>query len=254
MQNIIEIANVSKSFTSAGWPWQKRITTHALRDINLTVKKGECVALLGPNGAGKTTLLKMISTLILPDSGTITVGGNLTGRNDEKIKSLIGLTMPEERSFYWRLTGRQNLECFAALYGLSSTNTRKKLRHLFNFFKVDYADRRFDAYSSGMKRKINLIRALLHDPEILLLDEPTKSLDYDSCCEMQEFIQQQSKCGKTIILATHAIPEAETSCTTFMILNKGKILGTGTKDALQKICNSASRHLSDIYRTAIKHA
>ncbi|MFC1496606.1 ATP-binding cassette domain-containing protein, partial [Candidatus Margulisiibacteriota bacterium] len=123
-------------------------------------------------------------------------------------------------SFYWRISGRANLEFYAALYNLEAKTRVEELLKLFN---IDYADKRFDTYSSGMKRKLAIIRALLHDPEILLLDEPTRSLDYNSSLELRNLIKSQKEKGKTIILATHNLDEAKELADEVVILNKGKI-------------------------------
>lgn len=235
MQAAIEISNLSKNF--------RKIP--ALSYIDLELEKGRSLALLGPNGAGKTTLLKIISTLILSDEGKVMVGGYSVGEDDEKIKNLIGLVTAEERSFYWRLSGRQNLAFFASLYDLDRKQARSRINELLEFFKIDYADRRFDSYSTGMKRKFALIRALLHNPEILLLDEPTKSLDYNSTQEVRELIKKLIRIGKTIIFATHNMEEAQDLCDLFVILHKGRIYGSGTPSAglpeiYLKITNSGS--------------
>ncbi|MDD5044338.1 MAG: ABC transporter ATP-binding protein [Candidatus Omnitrophica bacterium] len=254
MPNIIEAINVSKNFISPSLPWQKRNFTPALSNINLKVPASASLALLGPNGAGKTTLLKIIATLILPDKGKISVDGNTLGENDEKIKSLVGLTIPEERSFYWRLTGKQNLEFFAALYGLNKKECKTRLEQLFKLFGVDYENRRFDGYSSGMKRKFSLIRTLLHEPKILLLDEPMKSLDYNSACELEQLIRKESSSGRTVILATHNMQEAENLCNTFAILHKGSIYGYGSLDELRNKIDSPSASLTEIYLKLTENA
>lgn len=226
---------------------RQRKLLRALEDISFSVKKGEIFGILGPNGAGKTTLLKAIATLILPDKGKVSVEGYALGKDDEKIKSCVGLVTTEERSFYWRLSGMQNLELFAALHGLSNEEAKSRIGRLCKFFGIDYALRRFDSYSTGMKRKFALIRALLHEPDILLLDEPTKSLDYNSACELKNFIKNESQKGKTVLLATHNIEEAEDLCGLFMVLDKGKILDLGTKEDLAKRAGCPSGSLAQIY-------
>ncbi|MFH1339582.1 MAG: ABC transporter ATP-binding protein, partial [Candidatus Omnitrophota bacterium] len=198
--NYIEVEHVTKDFIpplSFGkllrLDFRHRQPVRALENLSFSLNKGEIIGVLGPNGAGKTTLLKIISTLILPDKGTVTVSGFQVGRNDNEIKSLIGLVAPGERSFYWRLSGRQNLEFFAAMYGLNKKEAKKKVEELFSVLKIDYKeqDRRFDSYSSGMKQKFALIRSLLNDPDVLLFDEPTKSLDYAAALEFRNFIKNE---------------------------------------------------------------
>ena len=221
--------------------------TRALEDISFSLKKGEILGVLGPNGAGKTTLLKIIATLVLPDKGIVIISGNKVGKDDEKIKFLIGLATSEERSFYWRLTGKQNLEFFASLYDLNKRQSESRIQHLLKLFNIDYINKRFDSYSAGMKRNLSIVRALLHNPEILLLDEPTKSLDYNSACQLRNFIKKETLQGRTIICATHNMEEAEDLCNLFLILHKGRIYGLGSLEELRKKINSSSATLSEIY-------
>ncbi|MGD9015601.1 MAG: ABC transporter ATP-binding protein, partial [Candidatus Omnitrophota bacterium] len=207
--------------------------------------------ILGPNGAGKTTLLKILSTLILPDKGTIRVKGFSVGRDDEKIKSLIGLVTSGERSFYWRLSGRQNLEFFAAMSGLSKKAAKLKMQELFSMFRIDYLDqdKRFDAYSTGIKQKFALIRALLSDPELLLFDEPTKSLDYKTASDFRDFIKQDlvKRQGKTVIFTTHQMDEAVDFAQQFMILHQGRIFALGTLEELKTRVNNPNATLGEIF-------
>jgi ABC-type multidrug transport system ATPase subunit len=254
MKYILEVEQLTKEFILPPFfseliklNFKHRKPIRALEDISFSVKKGYILGILGPNGAGKTTLLKIIATLILPDKGRLTVKGHHLGKDDEKIKALIGLVTTEERSFYWRLSGRQNLELFAALYGLSNKETKSRISQLCRLFNIDYAYRRFDSYSTGMKRKFALMRALLHNPEVLLLDEPTKSLDYNSACELRNFIKNEAQKGKTVIFATHDMQEAENLCDLFMILHKGMICGLGTREEISKRGDCLSKTLAEIY-------
>ncbi|MEK7816918.1 MAG: ABC transporter ATP-binding protein, partial [Actinomycetota bacterium] len=149
-----------------------------MNNVNLTVNRGEIFGLLGPNGAGKTTLTKMLCTLILPTRGEATICGHDLIGQQGKIKSSIALISSEERSFYWRLSGRENLRFFAALYGLSRSRAEKRIPELL--VQVDMeaaAERRFQEYSTGMKQRMALARGLLADPEVFFMDEPTKGLD-----------------------------------------------------------------------------
>ncbi|MBN2119695.1 MAG: ABC transporter ATP-binding protein [Candidatus Omnitrophica bacterium] len=221
----------------------------ALDQISFKCDKGSTLVVLGPNGAGKTTLLKIISTLVLADKGEVKIAGYKVGKDDEKIKSKIGLASGEERSFYWRLTGRQNLEFFASLYGMDKNEIKSRLEILFKLFKIDYQEKRFDTYSTGMKRRFSLIRALIHDPEILLLDEPTKSLDYNCRQELTKLIKELTMKGKTVILATHDIQEAENLSSLFMILNKGRLCGFGSKEELSKKIGLGATNLAKVYLT-----
>lgn len=251
---ILDVRNVTKIFyppfstteflRGRLWPRQP---TYALKDVSFTLERGKILGILGPNGAGKTTLLKVLSTLILPDAGSFTLKGLRPGADDLRIKALIGLASSEERSFYWRLTGRQNLAFFATLYGVPPRSAASRISTLFDLFNVAYEKKRFDSYSAGMKRKFELIRALIHDPEILLLDEATKSLDYSAACEMKELVAKMAAAGKTILYATHDMDEAQDMCDTFLILDEGCVRGSGTLDELRAITGLAAARLGEIY-------
>ncbi|MFC1514687.1 ABC transporter ATP-binding protein [Candidatus Omnitrophota bacterium] len=255
---MLEIKNLSKdfypllSFTDIARLRLKRPKVRALNDVSLTLKQGDTLAVLGPNGAGKTTLLKIISTLILPDKGKVKVNGLTVGIDDHNIKASIGLVSSEERSFYWRLTGRQNLEFFAAFYGLNKQKTNAKIDQLLRVFKIDYENKRFDSYSTGMKRKLALARALLHDPKLILFDEPTKSLDYNSSEDLRNVIKKLTEQGKTILFTTHNIEESQKICNLFMFLHKGKIAGLGTKEELTRNKNALAVSLTEIYQRLTK--
>ncbi|MDD5347349.1 MAG: ABC transporter ATP-binding protein [Candidatus Omnitrophica bacterium] len=253
---MVSVENVSKifpapfSFSGLFCPRSRdRCAAHALNGISFDVAGGESLAILGPNGAGKTTLLKIIATLVLPDSGSVTVAGLAAGSADRKIRSLIGFVSGDERSFYWRLTGRQNLEFFAALYGLSKQATRSRIEYLLDIFCVDYGDRRFDSYSSGMRRRFALMRALLHEPALMLLDEPTQNLDHASADMVRCLIRDRLALGNntTVIFTTHNLQEAADSAQRFLILDKGRIAGTGTLDALRRQAGEPGADLDRIY-------
>ncbi|KPK96869.1 MAG: hypothetical protein AMJ95_11965 [Omnitrophica WOR_2 bacterium SM23_72] len=222
---------------------------HALKDISFSLPGGQVLGILGPNGAGKTTLLKIIATLILPDHGAVTVNGLTLGKNDEKIKACVGLALDEERSFYWRLTGRQNLEFFGTLYGLNKIKLRPRINELLELFEIEYADKRFDSYSTGMKRRMALMRAILHDPALLLLDEPTKSLDFTSGLNLRNFIKEKlvRSQGKTVIFTTHVMEEALDFADFFMVLNQGRLCGWGTLEELRGKIHKPHASLSEIF-------
>lgn len=252
--NYIEVERLTKDFIPPlsfrkllRLDFKHRRPTRALEDVSFSLNKGGILGVLGPNGAGKTTLLKIIATLILPDKGSVIVNGYRLGIDDDKIKSFIGMVSSQERSFYWRLTGRQNLEFFASMYGLK--NAKDKIEGLFNLFEIDYQDNRFDSYSTGMKQKFALIRGLLNDPELLLLDEPTKSLDYATAFNLRNFIKERlvKKEGKTVIFTTHHMDEALDFCDLFMILHKGRLYALGTLDELRKKVNNLTASLGEIF-------
>ncbi len=203
-------------------PLQNRIT--AVENVDLYVEEGELFGLLGPNGAGKTTLMKILSTLILPTSGTAVVNGY--GIHQElQVKASIGMVTGEERSFYWRLTGRENLRFFAVLQNISPGEFSKRLNRVGQVVELgSFLDRRFDSYSSGMKQRLAIARGLLHNPKILFLDEPTKNLDPIAASALRETIKRLThKEGHTVILVTHQLHEAEEVCDRIAIMHKGRI-------------------------------
>ena len=194
------------------------------------MEKGELFGILGPNGAGKTTLAKILSTLILPDSGTALINGFDIYRHQKEIKKFIGYTTSEERSFYWRLTGRQNLSFFATLYNLSNNEARERIKYLIDLLALEEeVDKPFMSYSTGFKQRLSIARSLLCDPQILLMDEPTRSLDPLSKLRLQKFVKQElaGEQKKTVLLATHDLSEAEYLCDRLAILSQGKIVTIG---------------------------
>ena len=250
---ILEVNGITKDFIAplsfaqlAEFDFKHRTPTRALEDVSFSLERGKIMGILGPNGAGKTTLLKIISTLILPDKGSVSVNGY---RREDKIKSSIGLVIEEERSFYWQLTGKQNLEFFAALYGLDSKTAKDRIGELFGLFEIDYADKRFGKYSTGMKRRFALMRGLIHNPQLLLLDEPTKSLDYTTALELRNFIKEKlvRREGKTALFTTHNMNEASDVCDLFIILHKGRIRAMGTQDQLRHQIGERSASMDEIF-------
>ena len=204
--------------------------TVALEGINLTINAGEIFGLIGSNGAGKTTLLKILATLILPDQGSATINKHDIVEEFEYTKHFIGLVTGDERSFYWRLTGRQNLEFFGAFHGMNHAAINSRIRELVDLMHIDSLDKRVGEFSAGMKQKLNLARALLHNPSALLMDEPTKSLDPFAATGTRQFIKKElsRRQGKTILLVTHSLREIEEICDRVGIIKQGKLIAIGT--------------------------
>jgi len=225
----IEVRGIEKTFVKkrsikelVHHPFRRAERVQALRGVDLTVEQGEIFGLLGPNGAGKTTLLKILSCLVLPNKGTAKVMGVETTR-ENLVKPMIGLVQADERSFYWRLSGRENLRFFARLYNVPGRDISRRIDELLE--RVDMteaADRMFNGYSSGMKQRMAIARALLHDPQILFMDEPTRSLDPAASLALRKFMLEELK-EKTIILATHNLQEAQTMSDHVAILVKGRV-------------------------------
>jgi ABC-2 type transport system ATP-binding protein len=217
-------------------PFRRAGRIRALESVDLQVREGEIFGLLGPNGAGKTTLLKILSCLVLPDEGEARVGG-VDVRNAERVKPRIGLVNSDERSFYWRLSGRENLRFFATLYDVAPRDRESRIEELLEKVQMaDAGDRRFADYSSGMKQRLAVARALLHDPPILFMDEPTRSLDPASSLALRGFIdgELRRRDGKTILLATHNLREAEALCDRLAILVGGRIREVGSVSQVRR--------------------
>ncbi|HLE29354.1 MAG TPA: ABC transporter ATP-binding protein [Anaerolineales bacterium] len=203
---------------------------HALRDVNLRIEPGQFFGLFGPNGAGKTTLIRILATLILPTGGAAQVHGFDVAREPARVRALIGLVFSSENSFYGRLTGRQNLEFFAALQNLSRADARRRASELFELFGLAAAaDAPFQTYSTGMRQKLNVARALLHNPPVLFLDEPTKGMDVLTAATLRTLLRAElvERQRKTVVLTTHDLEEMESMCDQVGILEQGQLRAVG---------------------------
>jgi ABC-2 type transport system ATP-binding protein len=212
-------------------PLRRAERIEGLVDVDLEVPRGTLYGLLGPNGAGKTTLLKILACLILPTTGRAMVEGRDVATEDQEVRRAIGFVTADERSFYWRLSGEDNLIFFARLYGLTAADARRRTRELLAAMELEeVAKRQFMSYSSGMKQRLAICRALLHDPPVLCLDEPTRSLDPIAAKHLRQFIQASlhRERGKTILLATHNLQEAEDLCQRLAVLHRGRVLREGS--------------------------
>ena len=217
----------------------------AVDGVDLRVEKGELFGLLGPNGAGKTTLVKMLCTLIIPTSGTMLVDGHDVVRDEAAVRRSIGLVGSEERSFYWRLSGRQNLEFFAALHGLRGEKMHRRIGELLALMDLEpVADRMFQTFSTGTKQKMCIARGLLTDPSVLFLDEPTRSLDPLIAENVRRFVKDVlvREHGRSVVLTTHRLEEAAQVCDRIAIMDKGRIRACGTLPELRGILGPRLRY------------
>lgn len=258
-QPLLAVKQISKRFPHA--PSFRNVLgrsslppTPALENVSFQLARGHILCILGPNGAGKTTLLKILATLILPDSGSVRMKGIDAQRDAEMVKPFVGFSGDDMRSFYWRLTGRQNLDFFAALYGWKAYADTRYARRLTHLFQADFLEKRFDAYSSGMKKRLLLMRCLLHSPEIVLLDEPTKSLDYSAACAFKRFMKDElaDKEQKTILLSTHQVEEFQGIADRFLILSGGRVLVYGSLDELREQTGFRGSSIGEIF-TQLTH-
>jgi ABC-2 type transport system ATP-binding protein len=217
----------------------------ALRDVSFEIREGEIFGLMGPNGAGKTTLTKIIATLIQPTSGNVAVKGHDTVTDDQSVRRDVGLAGAEERSFYWRLTAEQNLLFFARLHGLGNRNAQHRLAELFELLDLqEVARRRFAELSTGNKQRLAVARAMLAEPPVLLLDEPTRSLDPIAAARMRSTIKSLSQANNsTIFLTSHNLAEVEELCDRVAIISKGEIRALDTPQNLRAMHTAEERVL-----------
>ena len=214
----------------------------ALRDVSFEVETGEIFGLIGRNGAGKTTLTKIVATLVQPTTGNVSVHGYDSVSNDEHVRRDVGLATAEERSFYWRLTSEQNLMFFARLYGLSDRTAKQRIKDVFTKLELDeVARRRFGELSTGNKQRLAVARAMLASPPVLLLDEPTRSLDPLAAARMRELIRSLAKQDPpvTILLTSHNLAEVETLCARVAILSRGRIRAIDTPRNLRDLTSES---------------
>ena len=256
MKYTIETHNLTKKFAlQKGFtdfflhPFRKDEMT-AVEDVNLNVKSGELFGILGPNGAGKTTLIKMLCTLILPSVGTAYVNGYDLAKDSGKIRESIGFVTSDERSFYWRLTGRHNLRFFASLHNYYSDAAEERIDEMLSLVGMEErADDRFLSYSAGMKQRMAIARGLLNDPVVLFMDEPTRALDPGAAQNVRKFVKEHitGDGGKTVFLSTHHLPEAEELCDRIAIINEGRIVAVGTLDELKAGLDKPDPGLGDVF-------
>lgn len=213
----IEVAQLTKRFSGS---------VAALDSVSLAVQKGELIAVCGANGAGKSTLLKVIAGLLLPSEGRVFIGGMDAAKSPVVLRKQLGFAAAERPGFYERLTSRQNLEFFAALYGLCGKQARQRIDDVLNQFAMTAPDKPYQTLSSGMKQRLLLARALLHDPLLLLLDEPTKSLDAQTAEQVLSWLKNDwcRRQGKTVILSTPQRAAVEQAASRVVILERGRLL------------------------------
>jgi ABC-2 type transport system ATP-binding protein len=242
MRAAISINNLTKRFPrTSGYrdllPFRKKQWITAVENMSLDINEGEFFGLLGPNGAGKTTLIKLLCSLVLPTSGTARVFGHDIMEEEQAVKKLVGLVSSEERSFYWRLTGRENLQFYASLYHIPHKKTRERIEELLSIVGLsENGDIRFQNYSTGMRQKLAIARGLLSEPKILFVDEPTRSLDPVSARAVRSFLKEKvAGEKKTIILATHNLNEAEQLCDRLVIMNHGRVSALGSIKELRSL-------------------
>jgi len=222
-----------------GWVRNKvrpdRKSILAVDHVDISIERGEIFGLLGPNGAGKTTLVKMLCTLLVPTEGTARVNGWDIHEHPGKVRRSVGVVLGGERALYWRLTGRENLWYFSQLYNIKTQQALQKIQAVLRLVDLtDRADDRVENYSKGMKQKLHVARALLHDPEVLLLDEPTIGLDPKAAKDVRSFVTKLAEEErKTILLTTHYMFEADELSRRVAIIDRGRIITQGPPSELK---------------------
>jgi ABC-2 type transport system ATP-binding protein len=246
----VDVSGVRKTFPEpfGYYSWVRSLGRRQRRtvveEVSFAVKRGELFGLLGANGAGKSTVLRMLAGLVLPDAGRIVVCGVDAVAHPLAMRRKLGLCTGEERSFYYRLTARSNLEYFGALAGIRRSALRARVEEVAA--TVDLAgdlDRRFAQFSAGMRQRMSFARALLGEPELLLLDEPTRAVDPVHTYELRRFIRDElvDRQGKTVVLATNLLDEAWELCDRIAILRAGRIVTIASPDELGRMTRSATQ-------------
>jgi ABC-2 type transport system ATP-binding protein len=240
--NAIEISKLKRVFqTHIGVIRRKKKNVVAVDGISFEVQDGELFGLLGPNGAGKTTTIKMLTTLLIPTSGSARILGLDVVRDAEKIRSTIGFIFGGERGLYWRLSGVDNLRYFASLYYVDPSIARKRIDYLLEMVNLkDRGQEKVEGYSRGMKQRLHIARSLLHDPQVLFLDEPTIGLDPVGARELRQVIRNLQSEKKTILLTTHYMFEADALCQRIAVIDLGKIIALDSPAELKKLVKDLS--------------
>ena len=222
---MIRVDAVSKSFG-------KRGEVHAVRDVSFLAPDGQITGLLGPNGAGKTTLLRMLATLIVPDEGAATVGGLDVVRDRYAVREGIGV-LSDARGIYPRLTARENIRYYGTLHGLAGAGLENRIATLLQTLGLEaLADRRTQGFSQGEKMKVAIARALVHDPQTIMLDEPTNGLDIMSVRALREQLRLLRGAGKCVLFSSHVMQEVAALCDRIVILGAGRVVAAGTASEL----------------------
>jgi ABC-2 type transport system ATP-binding protein len=239
LEPIIEVRNLTKIFTS------RRAKVTAVDDISFDVFRGEIFGMIGPNGAGKSTTFAMMSTLIRPTSGSIKVSGFDVEKEDDRIRPIIGI-VPQQFSLYSDLTARENLELMGKLYDVPGKVMEERIEYYLKLVNLEaQADRFTGRFSGGMKQRLSVISAVIHDPEIIFWDEPTTGLDPQTRQAIWKLARKFNAEGKTLIFTTHYMEEADKLCDRVAIMNYGKLMALDTPENLKRASNSTS--LEDVF-------
>lgn len=235
---MIEIKQLSKKYKGAD--------SFSVSNLDLSISKKEIFGLLGPNGAGKTTIISLLCSLIKPTSGAFEINGLTYKKNKSQLKQLIGI-VPQEYALYPTLTAFENLKYFGSMYGLKGKALDLKINSaLQTLGLLQFSNKKIDTFSGGMKRRINLIASILHDPKVLFLDEPSVGVDVQSKNVIINYLKELNQKGTTIVYTSHHLNEAEAFCTKVAIIDHGKVITQGSpKDLINKQKNA--NNLEDVF-------
>ncbi len=212
----------------------KRGIVRAVDGVSFTCRPGEIYGLLGANGAGKTTTLRMLATILTPTDGTAIVAGFDVARDPQRVRSHVGF-LSTATALYGRLTALEMVQYFGRLHGLDEAALRSRIDELFTRLEMnDFRDRRCDKLSTGMKQKVSIARTLVHDPSVMIFDEPTVGLDIMAARAISGFIRECRDAGKTVVFSTHVMSEVEKLCDQIGIIHDGKLLAEGTLPQLRE--------------------
>lgn len=230
----IDVDNLKRSFRKRkGW-WRSGETIEAVRGISFSVPQGTIFGVLGPNGAGKTTTIKMLATLLLPSGGTATINGFNIVRDEQRVRSQLGVLFGGDKGLYNQLNAFENIRYFGRLYGLDDATIKRRSEELLARVQLlDRASERVESYSRGMKQRLHIAKTLIHDPAVVILDEPTIGLDPGAAIAVRELIADLVP-GHTVLLTTHDMHEADVLCRELAIIDQGRIVAAGTPDALKR--------------------
>jgi ABC-2 type transport system ATP-binding protein len=233
---VVEALDLHRTYrTSTGTLRRKWKNVEAVRGVSFEIQEGELFGLLGPNGAGKTTTIKMLITLLIPTKGTARVLGHDVVKDAREVRRRIGYVFGGERGVYERLSGYDNLRYFAELYGVPPKRIRPRIEELLELVGLKGREQeRTEGYSRGMKQRLHIARGLLHDPPVVFLDEPTIGLDPVGARELRATIASLAQAGKTILLTTHYMFEADALCDRIAVINRGEIVAHGTPADLKR--------------------
>lgn len=239
--NDIIVKNLKRDYeTSIGVFKKKKQVVHAVNGLSFQVEKGEIFGLLGPNGAGKTSTIKILTTLLAPTSGEAVVLGHKSFGDEKELRKKINFIFGGERSLYWRLSAYDNLSYFSDLYHIPEKRKKERIGKLLDLVGLsDRAHYKVETFSKGMKQRLQIARGLVNNPEVLFLDEPTIGLDPVGARDLREIIKELGKEGKTILLTTHYMQEADELCDRIAVINKGKLIALNTSEKLKESIDSS---------------